>query len=164
MIAIRLSKAALVAAIGFTCTLVVIGNVADPDANLTFLRHVMAMDTLPPDAPIRDRAVTAAGLQNAAFGAIVAAEALTALLCWIGAACMLGAVGGPPARFAAAKAPAVAGLTLGFLLWQAGFLGIGGEWFAMWMSKAWNAQAEAFRFAVTLLGVLIYVALPEAEP
>lgn len=161
---LRLSKAMLAAAIAFTCTPVAFGNVVDPAANLTFLRHVMAMDTIAPGASIRERAVTGSGLQDAAFAGIVAAEALTALLCWIGAARMALASAGPPARFAAAKAWAVAGLTLGFLLWQAGFLGIGGEWFAMWMSKEWNAQAEAFRFAVTLLGVLVYVALPEGDP
>ena len=32
----------------------------------------------------------------------------------------------------------------------------------MWMSKVWNGQESAFRFAMTVLGVLIYVALPEA--
>lgn len=31
------------------------------------------------------------------------------------------------------------------------------------MSKTWNGQEDAFRFATIVLGVLIYVALPEAD-
>jgi predicted small integral membrane protein len=33
----------------------------------------------------------------------------------------------------------------------------------MWQSQIWNGQQAAFRFYVTLLGVLIYVAQPEPE-
>ena len=160
---VRLTKAALVAGLAFTCTLAVYGNVVDPATNLDFTRHVLAMDTVDPGSGIRGRAVTDPGLQWAAFALIVAAEALTASLLWIGAARMLAAFRAPAARFAAAKGWALAGLTLGFLVWQAGFLGIGGEWFAMWMSKTWNGQEEAFRFTMIVLGVLIYVALPERE-
>lgn len=162
MIATRVSKLVLVAAIAFTCTLVVVGNVVDPGPNLEFVRHVLAMDTIEP-ATIRDRAITDAGLQMAAFVLIVAGEGLTALALWIGAARMLRALKAPAARFNAAKAWAVAGLTLGLLVWQTGFMGIGGEWFGMWMSKTWNGLDDAFRFVAILLGVLIYVALPDAE-
>ena len=48
---------------------------------------------------------------------------------------------------------AVLGVGLGFLLWFAGFMVIGGEWFAMWQSKTWNGRTRAFRFYVTLLAV-----------
>ena len=160
---VRLSKIALVAGLALTCTLAVYGNIVDPAANLEFTRHVLAMDMIENGSAIRGRAVTDPGLQFSAFVTIVAAEAVTALLLWIGAARMLTALRAPVARFSAAKGWAVAGLTLGFLVWQAGFLGIGGEWFAMWMSKTWNGQEEAFRFTMIVLGVLIYVALPEGE-
>ncbi|WP_165679542.1 DUF2165 family protein, partial [Metapseudomonas otitidis] len=63
--------------------------------------------------------------------------------------------------FRAAKGWAVAGLTLGFLTWQVGFMSVGGEWFGMWMSKQWNGVPDAFRFFITLLVVLIYLSLPE---
>jgi predicted small integral membrane protein len=55
------------------------------------------------------------------------------------------------------------GLTLGFLLWQVGFMTVGGEWFGMWMSSQWNGIESAFRFFITILGVLIYLALPDGE-
>jgi predicted small integral membrane protein len=58
---------------------------------------------------------------------------------------------------------AVAGLTLGLMLWQVGFIAIGGEWFGMWMSQQWNGIPSAFRYLVMSLGVLIFVALPDAE-
>ena len=44
----------------------------------------------------------------------------------------------------------IAGLALGFLLWQVGFMSIGGEWFGMWQSKDWNGVPSAFRFVMCL--------------
>ncbi|SDA18842.1 Predicted small integral membrane protein [Methylobacterium sp. UNC378MF] len=162
MLVVRLSKAALVAALALTCTLVVFGNIVDPAVNLAFVQHVLAMDTVLPGSGIVDRSITDPALQRAAFALIVAGEALTTLLLWIGVLLMLVRLRASPARFVRAKAWAIAGLSVGFLIWQAGFLGIGGEWFGMWMSTTWNGQQSAFRFAMTVLGVLIYVALPEA--
>jgi predicted small integral membrane protein len=52
---------------------------------------------------------------------------------------------------------------LGFLVWFFGFMVVGGEWFAMWQSKLWNGQEAAFRFYVTLLGVLIFVGQEDPE-
>ncbi|XYD10266.1 DUF2165 domain-containing protein [Methylobacterium sp. NMS12] len=163
MLAIRLSKAALVGALALTCTLVVYGNVVEPAVNLAFVQHVLSMDTILPDSGIGDRSITDPALQRGAFTLIVAAEAVTAVLLWVGVALMLARLRAPRGDFAKAKTWAIAGLSLGFLVWQAGFLGIGGEWFGMWMSKTWNGQQSAFRFAMTVLGVLIYVALPETE-
>jgi len=33
----------------------------------------------------------------------------------------------------------------------------------MWMSSQWNGIESAFRFFITILAVLIYVTLPDAE-
>jgi predicted small integral membrane protein len=158
---VRVSKIVLVAAMALTCGLAAYDNLVNPGDNLAFTQHVLSMDTLEGGAGIRDRAITDPGLQRAAFGLIVAGELLTSLLLWLGVVLMLARLTAPAAQFARAKGFAVAGLCAGFLVWQAGFMGIGGEWFAMWMSKTWNGQDPAFRFAVTLLGVLIYVGLPE---
>jgi predicted small integral membrane protein len=99
-------------------------------------------------------------LQTAGYVLIIAAETLTAILCWIGAVRLLLA-GGDAVAFNRAKGFAVAGLTLGFLVWQVGFMSIGGEWFGMWMSPKWNGVPDAFRFFVTILMVLIYLVLPD---
>jgi predicted small integral membrane protein len=55
-------------------------------------------------------------------------------------------------------------LTLGFGLWFFGFMVVAGEYFAMWQSKVWNGQESAFRIATAILGVLIFVALPDEDP
>jgi predicted small integral membrane protein len=60
-------------------------------------------------------------------------------------------------RFNQAKDVAIAGLTLGIILWFTGFITVGGEWFLMWQSKVWNGQAAAFRLVVILGIVLLYL-------
>jgi predicted small integral membrane protein len=55
-------------------------------------------------------------------------------------------------------------LAAGFGLWFFGFLVIAGEYFAMWQSTAWNGQEAAFRTTMVILGVLIFVSLPDSDP
>jgi predicted small integral membrane protein len=157
---IRLSKTATVAAIALFASLVAFGNITDYGTNLAFVQHVLSMDTIYPTATIKYRAIDAPALQHAGYVLIIAAEALTAILCWIGAVQLLRASGDAVA-FNRAKGIAAAGLTLGFLVWQVGFMSIGGEWFGMWMSSKWNGVPDAFRFFVTILMVLIYLVLPD---
>jgi predicted small integral membrane protein len=160
-IVVRLSKIAVAAAVALTCTLAVVDNLVNPAANYNFVQHVLSMDTIEAGSVILDRAIISSTLQQVAFALIVAGETLTSLLLWLGVILMLTRLTAPAVRFAQAKGWAIAGLSVGFLVWQAGFLGIGGEWFAMWMSKTWNGQEGAFRFAMIVLGALIYLALPE---
>ena len=163
MIITRLSKTALVAAIAFFASLVAFGNITDYGTNFAFVMHVFAMDTIFPDATITYRAITSPLLQNLGYIAIIAAETLTAVLCWIGAFVMLRQRKAGAAVFNRAKGLSIAGLTLGFLVWQVGFMSVGGEWFGMWMSKTWNGVPDAFRFFITIIAVLIYVVLPDGE-
>ena len=65
--------------------------------------------------------------------------------------------------FNRSKPYAVAGLVLGFLLWQFGFITIGGEWFGMWQSQQWNGVPSAFRFAMVIVAVLLLLVLPDDE-
>jgi predicted small integral membrane protein len=88
---------------------------------------------------------------------------LTAILCWIGAFAMFGRLSGDAKSFNHSKKWAIAGLSVGFLVWQVGFMSIGGEWFGMWMSSTWNGIESAFRFFITIIAVLIYVVLPDGE-
>ena len=163
MIITRLSKTALVAAIAFFASLVAFGNITDYGTNFAFVMHVFAMDTIFPDATITYRAITSPFVQNLGYILIIAAETLTAALCWIGAFAMLRRRKADAAAFNRSKALAIAGLTLGFLVWQVGFMSVGGEWFGMWMSKTWNGVPDAFRFFITIICVLIYVVLPDGE-
>jgi predicted small integral membrane protein len=163
MIVVRLAKIAMVAAIALFATIVAFGNVTDYGTNLAFVQHVLSMDTIFERSTIRYRAITSPALQHLAYAIIIATEALTALLCWIGAWMLLRRRNADAAAFNRAKAFAITGLTVGFLLWQLGFMTIGGEWFGMWQSKSWDGVPSAFRFVMVIMAVLIFVALPDAE-
>jgi predicted small integral membrane protein len=163
MIIVRLAKVAMVAAIALFASLVAFGNITDYGTNYAFVQHVLSMDTIFERSTIRYRAIESPALQQLAYALIIATEALTALLCWIGAFALLRRLRADAAAFNRAKAFAVAGLTLGFLLWQVGFMTIGGEWFGMWQSKSWDGVPSAFRFVMVITAVLIFLVLPDDD-
>jgi len=163
MLAIRVAKIVLVGAFALQASLVAFGNITDYGTNWLFVQHVLSMDTIFPTSTIRYRAITSPVLQQAAYLLIIAAEALAAVLCWVGAARLLARLRAPAAAFNRAKPFAVAGLVLGLLIYQVGFISIAGEWFGMWMSQTWNGIPSAFRFVAILYGTLIFLALPDGE-
>jgi predicted small integral membrane protein len=163
MIAIRAAKTVMVAAIALFASLVAFGNLTDYKTNFVFVTHVLSMDTIFPSSTIKYRAITAPALHHAAYALIIAVEIAVAALCWAGAVILARQIQSSAGMFNRAKAVAVTGLTVGFLLWQVGFMTIGGEWFGMWMSPQWNGVGSAFRFVVTIGVVLIFLALPDAE-
>jgi len=154
---IRYTKIAFVAAIALFASLAAFGNITDYGSNFAFVRHVLLMDTIFPTAGIQYRAIEAPALHHAAYVIIIVLEAATAMLCWVGAWRLMKHAKSSAAEFHSAKNIAICGLALGFLLWQVGFMSIGGEWFGMWMSEQWNGIPSAFRFSVTILLVLIYL-------
>ena len=163
MLILRAAKIAMVASIAAFATLVAFGNIADYDTNFVFVQHVLSMDSVFPNSNIMYRAITSPALHHAAYAVIIAAEVAIAALCWIGAIRLLRQLRAPAAEFNRAKSWSIAGLTLGFLVWQFGFMTVGGEWFGMWQSQQWNGVPSAFRFAITIMAVLIFVALPDQE-
>jgi predicted small integral membrane protein len=163
MIVIRVVKAALVAAIALLVSLVAFGNLTDYGTNFLFVQHVMSMDTIYPFSTIRYRAIGAPALHHAAYALIITAEVITAVLCWIGAVLLALQIRADAGVFNRAKTFAVAGLAAGFLLWQVGFISIGGEWFGMWQSQQWNGVPSAFRILITIAAVLIFVAMPDQD-
>ena len=163
MIVLRATKIALVGAIALFATIVTFGNLTDYNTNFVFVEHVLSMDTIYPFSTIKYRAIASPALHQAAYAVIIAAEAATAVLCWIGAAQLARHIRADAGIFNRAKTFSVLGLTLGFLLWQVGFMSIGGEWFGMWQSQQWNGVPSAFRFLVTIIAVLIFVAMPDQE-
>ena len=161
--AIRYSKIVFVAAIALFASLVAFGNITDYGTNFAFVQHVLQMDTVFPDSAIGYRAITSPWLHHAAYLLIIGLEVLVAVLCGWGAWRLLAVVKASSREFNRAKSAAVYGLSLGFLVWQAGFMSMGGEWFGMWMSATWNGVPSAFRFLVTIMLVLIYLVLPDTE-
>ena len=161
MLAIRLAKILMVASIALFASLVTFGNLTDYNVNYTFVQHVLSMDTIFPFSTIGYRAITSGTLHHVAYALIIATEAMTALLCWVGAGLLARRIRADARSFNRAKTFSIAGLTLGFLLWQVGFMTIAGEWFGMWQSKDWNGVPSAFRFVMVIMAVLIFVALPD---
>jgi predicted small integral membrane protein len=163
VLAIRLAKIFCVAAIAFYVALVAFGNISDYWTNFAFVTHVLDMDEVPAASHIHWRAVTSPVLHHAGYLSIIAAEITVAALCIGGAVAMARQVRSKAPLFQTAKSIAVAGLTLGFLLFEGGFVAVGGEWFAMWQSPSWNGVQSAFRVLMTMLGVLIFVSLKDED-
>src|SRR3954447_21169719 len=159
MIVVRACKVALVAAVALFFTCVAFGNITDYDSNWQFVQHVLSMDTTFPNSKLHWRAVTDSDLQHAAYWLIIGMQAATAVLLWLGTLSLFATIG--RAEFARARALAVAGLTVGLLLYMVGFVTIGGEWFAMWQSVTWNGQQKAFEFIAMISAVLIVLLLPD---
>ena len=157
----RLCRVASVAVVAALFTLVSLGNIDDYASNWAFVQHVLSMDTIFPDSTLKVRAITDPHTQEVAYQAIIAAEIAAAVILWLGAIVMLVLLVASGRTFASAKTIAIVGLTIGVVLYGFGFLGMGGEYFAMWQSTTWNGQEAAARFLLVIFGVLIFVALPE---
>jgi predicted small integral membrane protein len=153
---IRLCKTALVATIALFFILVALENLTSPETNWTFVKHVLAMDTIFPDSTLKWRAITDERIAAVAYRLIIAWEIVTAAVLVFASGRLLLACRDRE-RFELAKPVAVAGLTLGLLLYGLGFTIIGGEWFMMWQSKTWNSLDSAARF--TLLEGIVLLAL-----
>jgi predicted small integral membrane protein len=163
MLVIRLAKVLMVGALAAFALVVTYDNIVDYGANYQFVQHVMSMDTTFPDSTLKGRAITDPQIWRAAYAFIIAAEGLTALLLAVGAIVLLLRLRSAAKAFNAAKTWAVAGLTVGFGVWFFGFLVVAGEYFAMWQSRSWNAQESAFRFTMVILGVLVFLILPDRD-
>jgi len=158
---VRLSKAVLTLSLGIFLLIVGIDNILDYGINLTFVQHVMSMDTTFPESTLRWRAVTADWAHQVAYGLIVASELMIGIVCVIGAWRLYVARTAPGPSFRQAKSLAMTGAAAGFAFFFLAFIVVGGEWFQMWQSSTWNAQEGAFRFAVLFGIVLIYVGLED---
>lgn len=160
---VSLSKAALVLMVGLFALLVGIDNIVDYQANFAFVSHVMSMDTVFPDNTLTGRAITSTWAHQAAYAAIIVTELTIGVLCTLGALLLVSRRAASAAGFNRAKNTSVAGLVLAMALWFFGFLTAGGEWFDMWQSKTWNGQEAAFRFAVIVGIVLIFLCQRDDE-
>ena len=154
----RLAKIALVASVGLFALMVGLDNIFDYQTNFEAVRHVLSMDTLPPGAAFGWRAITLATLHHLTYGFIILTEVASAAFLVMGAGRMARAARYDAAIFNESKRLAIAGLVALFLLYFVGFLIVGGEWFEMWRSNGWNFQEAAFRFAVVIGVILIFVA------
>lgn len=160
---VRYCKMVMVLGLSLFAFLVTFNNLTDYNSNFEFVKHVLSMDTTFEGNAAMWRAITDERAWHAAYWALIAAEGATFLLLLAGGLRLLAARSATAAEFQAAKGLAMAGATLGFLVWFVGFMAIGGEWFLMWQSEAWNGQQAAFRFYMSILAVLIFVMLPDDD-
>ncbi len=163
MLIARCAKIVLSLALAAFCLLVAFDNLADYGTNYLAVQHVLSMDTTFPANALMYRSITNHVLWHVAYALIIAAEGTTGILFLAGAIRLIQLRNATGAAFNEAKALVIAGATLAFLVWFFGFLVVAGEWFAMWQSQTWNFQQPAFRFVMIVLGVLIFVALPDND-
>lgn len=158
----RSSKVLVIWAVALFASLVVFNNLTDYASNYMFVSHVLKMDTTFPENRSMWRAINAPFLHHAFYWIIILVEAAIAVLCWLGGFCLFRSIDDAD-RFNKAKSIAIAGLTLGLLLWFTGFITVGGEWFLMWQSEHWNGQEAAFRLTVIFGIVLVYLVQSDGQ-
>jgi len=149
-----LSATLLTATVALYIALVALGNITDFDSNQQFVRHVLAMDTTFKDDDLMWRAITSKSLQDAAYVAIIAWETVAALVLIAGTWLWV------RRDLERARRISTYGLLMLMLLFGAGFIAIGGEWFAMWQSGDWNGLDAATRVFLLSGLVLLVIHLP----
>lgn len=149
--------------------LVALGNITDYDTNFAFVQHVLSMDTtnfggdpgkdLDPD--VMWRAITDPVIWNIAYIGVIVWESLTAIVLIVGVVMFFRGFLGH--GFVAARVWSSIGLTMIILLFVGGFITVGGEWFQMWRSTAWNGLDPAFRNSVIAGLGLVLLHLPSPQ-
>ncbi|KWT61739.1 hypothetical protein ADL21_12385 [Streptomyces albus subsp. albus] len=157
-----LAAAVLTGTVALYIALVAFGNITDFGTNQAFVQHVLAMDTTFKDPDLMWRAIESRTLQNIAYVLIIAWETATALVLIAGTVLWTRQLRGSTG-LAGARRWSTLGLLMVLLLFGAGFMAIGGEWFAMWQSKTWNGLDAAARNVVLAGVALVVVNLRGAE-
>jgi predicted small integral membrane protein len=144
--------------------LVAFGNITDFATNQAFVQHVLSMDTTnfggtpgkDLDPNVMWHAITSPLLQNIGYVLIIAWETLAGLVLAVATVLLLR----PSVDRRIAKALATIGLLMIVLLFMGGFIVVGGEWFQMWRSTAWNGEDAALRNVILASIPLILLHLP----
>ncbi len=160
---LRLGKILLLANACAYLALVVFNNLDDYGSNFEFVRHVLRMDTTFPGNAGAWRAISDPAFVPVCYAVIIAWEMAGCVLIGAGAWRLWRARAESADGWRRAKGLAVAGLVLSMTQWFFGFIGVGGEWFLMWQSKAWNGEETAFRVFAMLGVILIFLCLPDEE-
>ncbi|MFJ8634032.1 DUF2165 domain-containing protein [Streptomyces sp. NPDC093568] len=154
---LHLAATLLTGTVALYIALVAFGNITDFGTNQQFVQHVLAMDTTFKDEDLMWRAITSKGLQDTAYVAIIVWETVAALVLvfgtWLWAR----------RDYARARRFSTYGLLMLMLLFGAGFIAIGGEWFSMWQSGDWNGLDAATRVFLFSGVVLIVNHLPQQQ-
>lgn len=153
-----LASTLLVGTVALYMALVAFSNITDFGTNQQFVRHVFAMDTTFKDEDLMWRAIESKGIQDAAYVLIIIWETVSALV--LIAATYFWARALDNRAFPTARRYSTLGLLMVMLLFGAGFIAIGGEWFVMWQSGDWNGLDAALRVFLLSGVVLLVTCLP----
>jgi len=153
----RFSKIAMSLMVALLTLMITLDNVLDYGSNYVFVQHVMSMDSTFIHNALRYRAVTNETIWSLSYCLIIAAEGLTCVFFLMGSLALWRARNKTGVLFNNAKKWIYVGATMAMLIWFFGFMVVGGGYFLMWQSSHWNGQEAAFRFYMTVLGVLIYI-------
>jgi predicted small integral membrane protein len=160
---LRTAKLLLVCGMALAYTLIVLDNLTDYDSNYQFVRHVLLMDSTFPGNHLLWRAIQSPAVHTAFYATIIAWEAVTMALLWVGAGKLFGALRKSAGDFHLAKKYAIAGLGASLMMWLVAFLIVGGDWFLMWQSRTWNGLDAAFRMFAVAGIILLLVAQRDEE-
>ena len=157
--------AVLTALNGLFILLVAFGNFTDFGTNQSFVQHVLSMDTTnfggTPgeglDPAVMWRAITDPVLQNLGYIAIIVWESAAGIVLAVAVGYWIAERG---RGYRTARALSTIGLLMIAILFMGGFIAIGGEWFEMWRSTAWNGEDAALRSAILAVASLVFVHLP----
>lgn len=159
----RVAKAVCVASIALMALLIVFGNITDYLTNYHFVEHVMKMDTIFPGSNVHYRNINSTFIFHAGYLLIISLESLMAFCCTKGTWLMIKHLSANATTFHASKNWAVAGITIGIVIWFLGFEVVGGEWFSMWQSSTWNGLSSAERISGFLMLALLLLHLHEQD-
>ncbi len=160
---IRISKLLVLFGTSLLFLLITFGNISNPSPNQTFAQHVVSMDTVSEKSLVVQRAIAQPWAGQTFFISIVAWETTVTILCFSGLFFCVRTLRSPGDAFQKAKGCALLGLSLAMLLWVGGFLGVGGEWFSMWLSPQWNGQNSAGRMALVTGVALLFLERPDTD-
>lgn len=162
MAPIRIAKIALTAGAGLLFLIVGFDNCLDYGTNFDVVKHILAMDMIPP-GPLAWRAIAATWFHHLAYLGIILVEIAGGVATLAGATRLWRARAAAARDFNREKALAIVSLASVFGLYFIGFTTIGGEWFQMWRAGAYNMQEPAYRFIGSVGLVLLFLNQPDED-
>lgn len=157
----RIQKTLLGLVIAIYMLLVCFNNLTDYNTNFVFLSKVTAMEDLISKDANSWRSVNTMWLHHVMYWSVIGLELTITLFLWRGVVAMFRSRKMERQVFEASKSHLLTGLTLGVVLWIGMFICIAGEWFLMWQSEKWNAQATAFSLGIVFLLIRLNIAQKE---
>jgi predicted small integral membrane protein len=153
-------KIALVAAMALLLTFTAVNNMLMPKAAFGAISMALGMQSTFMNPLAMWRAITDPLLLWTVYGIIVLAEAVAAVLCWLGALRLWNARGSSQS-FNLAKSTALLGLGITANFYLLGWLVFANEWFGMWQSQKMNVLPDAFRLFAEAMLIMLWVNTPD---